>query len=64
MHTFPGGILEEDLQIKMVREGFQKKPYKLGLLAQPPLTPPYLRNWAQFTGERIKRPQADIVNRL
>ena len=39
MHTFPGGILEEDLQIKMVREGFQKKTYKLGLLAQPPLTP-------------------------
>ena len=26
------------------REGFKKKNYKLGLLAQPPLTPTYLRN--------------------
>ena len=25
-------------------EGFNKKKYKLGLLAQPPLTPIYLRN--------------------
>ena len=27
-----------------VRKGFQKNNYKLGLLAQPPLTPTYLRN--------------------
>ena len=27
-----------------IREGFKKKPYKLGLLAQPPLIPTYLWN--------------------
>ena len=28
----------------LLGEGFNKKKYKLGLLAQPPLTPTYLRN--------------------
>ena len=36
-------ILPDDWE-RSVREGFQKKPYKLGLLAQPLLTPTYLRN--------------------
>ena len=30
---------------KWLREGFQKKPHKLGLLAQPLLTPTYLVGW-------------------
>ena len=44
-----------------IREGLKKKQDKLGLLAEPPLTPPPQRTWALLYGLGIFfRPKAKV----
>ena len=40
------------LTVVALREGFQKN-VKLGLLAEPPLTPPPLLTWAPLSGNIV-----------